>query len=259
VGEVLCRREVPDAQAKRARTGNGVVDIDLGVKTAVTLSTGEAIDSPKPLKAALRRMKIRGRRHSKAVRGSHNRKKLSARLAKLHRRIANLRADFCHKLTTRLCRENQTVVIENLNVRGMMANRKLARHISDIGFSMLRYQLEYKALRYDTQIVVADRWYPSSRLCSSCGWKNIGLTLSDREWACPQCGGIHDRDINAAINLQRLASVTALPVASQAATSDAAAGVVPAAAGKVTPVRYESGQQGGSGQELNSAHNCALS
>jgi putative transposase len=179
-------------------------------------------------------------------------------LARQHARIANLRADFTHKLTTRLCRENQAVVIEDLHVKGMLTNDKLARAISDVGFGAIRRQLEYKALRYGTQIILADRWYPSSRLCSCCDWKNETLTLKDREWICRDCGAHHDRDTNAALNLKRLATAIALPVANRTATDDAAIGVVPFVAGKVTPVRDDAGQQGASGQEINRAHIRAL-
>jgi putative transposase len=140
----------------------------------------------------------------------------------------------------------------------MLANDKLAHAISDVGFGAIRRQLEYKALRYGTQIVIADRWYPSSRLCSCCDWKNEALTLNDREWVCRECGTRHDRDTNAARNLKRLATATALPVANRTATDDAAIGRVPFVAGKVTPVRDEASQQGASGQEMNCAHLRAL-
>ena len=180
-------------------------------------------------------------------------------LARLHARIANIRAYFTHKLTTRICRENQAVVIEDLHVKGMLANDKLARTISDVGFGMFRLQIDYKAKRYSSRLIIADRWYPSSRLCSVCDWKNEALTLEDREWTCPQCGTRHDRDFNAAINLKRLATATALPVASPSRNGGAAAETVSVAAGKVTPVRYECGLQDTSGQEKNRAHLRALS
>lgn len=277
---VAVQVEVSDAQFYRRRTAKEIKGIDLGIKAAATLSSGESINAPKPLKAALRRLKIRGRRVSRKIEAakitagfapktrlpkgtrlpvSGNRKKSSEALARLHARIANVRADFTHKLTTRLCRENQAVVIEDLHVKGMLANEKLARAISDVGFGMFRSQIEYKAKRYGTRWVIADRWYPSSRLCSVCGWKNEALTLKDREWACPQCGTDHDRDLNAAQNLKRLATVTALPVASPTGNGGATSGMVPVVAGKVTPVRYECGQQDTSGQEKNRAHLSALS
>jgi putative transposase len=277
---VAIQVEVPDAQCYRRRTSHEVNGVDLGIKAAATISSGEVVEAPKPLNAALRRLTIRSRRLSRKLQAakkaagcerrarlpkgtrlpvSNNRRKSAATLARLHARLANLRADFTHKLTTRLCRENQAFVIEDVNVKGMLANEKLARAISDVGFGMLRSQVEYKAKRYGTRLVIADRWYPSSRLCSMCGWKNEALTLSDRTWVCAQCGAHHDRDLNAARNLKRLATETALPVASPTSNGGAAAGTVPAAAGKVTLVRDDGGHQDTSGQEENRAHLCALS
>jgi putative transposase len=272
---VAIQVEVSDVQFYRCRTAHETNGVDLGIKSAATLSNGKAFDAPKPLKAALRRLRIRSRHVSRKVEAakvvagfalgvplpkgtrlpvSNNRKKSAMASARLHARIANIRADFTHKLTTRLCRENQAVVIEDLNVQGMLANDRLARAIADVGFGMLRSQLEYKAKRYGTRLIVADRWYPSSRLCSVCDWKNEALTLKDREWTCPQCGSHHDRDLNAAINLKRLATATALPVASPSGNGGAVSGMIPGAVGKVTPVRYERGHQDTSGQEKNRAH-----
>jgi putative transposase len=272
--------DVADAKAMRRRSGHGIEGVDLGVKAAATLSTGEAIESPKPLRAALRRLQIRGRRLSRKLeaakvqagigRGgrvpkgtklpvSNNRKKSARALAMLHARIAHVRGDFTHKLTTRLCRENQAVVIEDLNVKGILANEKLARAISDVGFGMFRQQLEYKSKLFGTQLIFADRWFPSSKLCSSCGTKHEQLALGDRQWTCAACGAVHDRDHNAAINLQRLATATALPEASSSATKNTAGAMVAPAVGKVTPVRHEIGQQDGSGREKNRAHLCAHS
>jgi putative transposase len=225
------------------RNGNRITGVDLGVSTAVTLSSGEKVDAPCPLKAALRRIRIRSRRQSRKVaaakakagitgripKGTHlpaskNRTKGSRALARMHAHIARVRADFLHKLTTRLCRENQTVVIEDLNVSGMLANARLARAIADVGFYEFRRQLQYKIKRYGTTLVLADRWYPSSKLCSTCGVRYGGLRLGERVWTCAACGAQHDRDINAAINLKRLATGAlaaqpALPVASPAVTS----------------------------------------
>jgi putative transposase len=238
---VAIQVEVHLTQAKRKRISDDIKGIDFGIKAAVTLSDGESIVSPRPLKSALRRLKIRGRSVSRKCKAakkllglkqnellskgtrlpiSNNRKKSSLKLAKLHARIVNLRADFTHKLTTRFCRENQTIVIEDLNVSGMLRNEKLAKAISDIGFGEIRRQLEYKAKRYDTRIIVANRFYPSSKLCSICYWKNKSLTLKERTWICQNCDTFHDRDQNAAMNLKRLATVNALPVASQLVTND---------------------------------------
>jgi putative transposase len=270
--------DVPEQVACLRRAGNGITGVDLGVSAAATLSSGEKFAAPRPLKAALRRLRIRSRRHSRKVKAaksaagicrripkgmrlpiSANRTKGALQLARLHARIARVRKDFLHKLTNRLCRDNQTVVIEDLNVKGMLANARLARAIADVGFYEFRRQLQYKARRYGSTVVLADRWYPSSKLCSNCGTRYGELGLGERSWTCIHCGKRHDRDINAAINLQRLATgalaaQSALPVASPAATSGTAAGMGPAAVGKVTPVRYEHGQQDGSGQEENRAH-----
>jgi putative transposase len=216
--------DVPDEVAQAARSGDGITGVDVGVTTAATLSSGEKLTAPRPLRAALRRLRIRGRRQARkqnAARASagierhmpkgtrfpisKNRVKGAAALARLHARIARIRKDFLHKLTTRLCRENQAVAIEDLCVKGMLGNRRLARSIVDLGFYEFRRQLQYKALRFGTQIVLVDRWYPSSRLCSNCGMKNGTLRLSERIWTCA-CGVRHDRDVNAAINLQRFAT-----------------------------------------------------
>ena len=273
--------EVPDGVARLRAGGEGVVGVDLGVTSAATLSSGEKIVAPRPLKAALRRLRIRSRRLSrkleaaKAAAGiagripagtrlpvSKNRTCGARALARLHVRIARVRANFTHQLTTRLCRENQAVAIEDLNVRGMLANARLARAIADVGFYEFRRQLMYKAARYGTTIVLADRWYPSSKLCSACDARHGTLALCERAWTCRSCGTHHDRDVNAAINLRRLATGAlavqpALPVASRAVTPGAAAGPGPAAVGEVTPVRHEHGQQDDSGQEENAAHLCA--
>jgi putative transposase len=272
--------EVPDGVALRRRSGDGVVGVDLGVAAAATFSTGEKIAAPRPLRAALRRLRIRARRQSRKVQAakaaagiigpipkgrrlprSANQVKGACRLACLHARIARVRANFIHKLTTRLCRENQAVAIENLHVKGMLANARLSRSIADVGFYEIRRQLQYKAQRYGTVIVLADRWFPSSKLCSACGVKNGTLALAERTWTCG-CGAHHDRDVNAAINLQRLATSalaarTALPVASPAVTPGTVAGTLPAVGGKVTLARYEYGQQDDSGQEENTARFCA--
>jgi len=275
--------EVPDNVAHRARRENGITGVDLGVSAAATLSSGDKIPAPRPLAAALRRLRIRSRRQSRKVKAakraagiegpipqgtrlpvSKSRTCGARALARLHARIAQVRRDFMHKLTTRLCRENQAVVIEDLHVSGMLANRRLARAIADVGFYEIRRQLQYKAARYGTWIVLADRWYPSSKLCSACGEKYASLALGERTWTCAACGAHHDRDVNAAVNLQRLATGahvarTALPVASQAVTPGTAAGDGPAGGGKVTSVRHEYGQQDGSGQEEIGEHLCAPS
>ena len=197
---------MPDDKAQRERTGDGTVGVDFGIKAAATLSTGETVLAPKPLKGNLRRLRLRSRRHSRKEKGAKNRVKSAQKLASLHARITNVRRDFWHKLTSKLCRENQAVVIEDLNVQGMMQNEKLSRAIADVGMSEGRRQLEYKAKLYGTRLVIADRWYPSSKLCSACGQKKETLSLKEREWECEHCHSRHDRDMNAAINLRNLAA-----------------------------------------------------
>lgn len=188
----------------KERTGDAVVGVDLGVKDAIVLSTGEKMEGPKPLRKSLKALRRRARRLSRKMKKSNRREKAKRRLARLHSRISNIRNDFLHKTTTRLCRENQAVVIEDLNVRGMVKNHCLARAISDIGFAEFRRQLGYKAEIYGTEIVVADRFFPSSKTCSVCGSIKENLVLSEREFRCEDCGFTCDRDVNAAINLRSL-------------------------------------------------------
>ena len=183
----------------------GVVGVDLGVSALATLSTGEVIAGPKPYKALLDRLRRLSRSLSRKQKGSSKRKKVKAKLAKLHARIAAIRSDVLHKLTSDLTRRFHTIGIEDLNVRGMLKNRHLARSIADMGFFELRRQLEYKTAMRGGQAVVADRFYPSSKTCSECGHKLEELPLAVREWTCPVCGSIHDRDVNAAINLKNMA------------------------------------------------------
>lgn len=187
---------------RRGRVGEGVVGVDLGVKDAVVPSTGERIPGPKPLKDALRVLRRRQRQHSRKVKGSSNRKRSTVRLARLHWRVRNKRMDWLHKVTTQLCRENQTVVIEDLNVTGMLRNHKLARSISDIGFGEFRRQLEYKSVIFGTKLIIADRFFPSTKLCWACG-RTKDMPLSERVYRC-ECGYIADRDLNAARNLSTL-------------------------------------------------------
>ena len=184
----------------------GAVGVDLGVSALATLSTGETIIGPKPHKALLTRLQRLSRSLSRKQKGSANRKKAKAKLARLHARIANIRQDAMHKLTTDLTRRFHTIGIEDLNVRGMVRNRHLARSIADMGFFEFRRQLEYKAAMRGGQVVIADRWFPSSKICSCCGHKQEELPLSVRRWSCSICGVEHDRDLNAAINLKNYAA-----------------------------------------------------
>ena len=183
----------------------GAVGVDLGVSVLATLSTGESIVGPKAHKALLCRLQRLSRSLSRKVKGSENRKKAKVKLARLHARISNIRRDALHQLTSDLTRRFHTIGIEDLNVKGMVKNRRLSRAVSDMGFSEFRRQLNYKAAQRGGVVVVADRWYPSSKTCSACGHRLETLPLAVREWICPVCGVNHDRDVNAAINLMNLA------------------------------------------------------
>lgn len=142
---------------------------------------------------------------SRKQKASNNRKKAKIKLARLHSRIANIRCDAQHQFTTQLVNHYDVIGIEDLHVKGMMKNRKLSRSIADMGFHEFRRQLEYKAPSAGKQVVIADRWFASSKLCSHCGEKVKALPLSEREWTCAFCLTHHDRDINAAKNLEKLA------------------------------------------------------
>ena len=183
----------------------GAVGVDLGVAALATLSTGEVIDGPKPHTALLARLQRLSRSLSRKQKGSANRKKAKAKLARLHARIANIRSDALHKLTTDLTRRFHTIGIEDLNVRGMVRNRHLARSIADMGFFEFRRQLEYKSAMRDGVVALADRWFASSKTCSGCGHRLETLPLAVREWTCPACAACHDRDVNAAVNLRNMA------------------------------------------------------
>jgi putative transposase len=190
--------------AIRSRTEGGVIGVDLGLTQLATLSTGEEIANPRTLEKRLKRLRRLQRQHARKRKGSQNRIRSVRRIAKMHWKVKNSRKDVIHKFTTRLCRENQTVVIEDLNIRGMVKNRKLARAISDVGWGEIRRQFEYKAVLCGTKIIVADRFFPSSKRCSRCGSLKADLVLSERVYVCAACGLWMGRDLNAALNLRTL-------------------------------------------------------
>lgn len=190
-------------QISHIRKNHGIVGIDLGVNALATLSTGEKYIGSKSLAKLLKKVKRLNRRLSKTKKKSNNRQKTKQKLAKLHARIYFSRIDYLHKLTTNLILNNHTIVIEDLNVKGLLANHKLARALADQAFYEFRRQLEYKAKYYNSKVIIADRFYPSSKLCNICGHKNVNLKLRDRAWQCI-CGAEHDRDLNAAINLKNI-------------------------------------------------------
>ncbi len=183
------------------RKADGQVGVDLGLKSFAVLSTGESFDSPRPLRFYLKKLARLQRSFSRKKKGSNNREKLKVKITRLYARISNIRKDFIHKLTTDLSRKNQMVVVEDLSVSGMVRNRKLARSISDSGWGEFRRQLEYKLKLYGGRLVVINRFFPLSKLCSGCGKKKDSLALSTRTYVCEACGMSFDRDHNAAINI----------------------------------------------------------
>ncbi|RZT80954.1 putative transposase [Micromonospora violae] len=205
--------EVERAEGAPARP-RSVVGVDVGITHLAVLSTGELVDNPRHLAAAQRRMRSLGRALSRktgpdrrtARRPSKRWERAAARLGRAHARVAHLRRDGLHKLTTRLAREHATIVVEDLNVAGMLANRKLARCVADAGFAEIRRQLAYKTGWNGGRLLLADRWYPSSKTCSGCGTVKTKLALSEREYTCQACGLVIDRDRNASLNLAALAA-----------------------------------------------------
>lgn len=178
-----------------------VVGVDLGITSLIALSTGEKIANPKGFKAKRAKLRKVQKALSRKQKGSNNRFKARLKVAKVHQEIADARQDFLHKLTTRLVRENQTIAVEDLAVKNMVKNRKLALSISDASWGELVRQLEYKCDWYGRTLVKIDRWFPSSKRCGNCGHIVEKLPLNIREWDCPKCGSHHDRDTNAAHNI----------------------------------------------------------
>lgn len=193
---ILCEDVVSDGHRTTQAVG-----LDAGITTLLTLSTGEKVANLRHEKRDRARLALAQRRFARKQKGSANRAKAAVKVAKVYGRIRDRRRDYLHKLSTRIIRENQTVVIEDLSVRNMVRNHSLARAISDASWRELRRQLQYKATWYGRQVVAIDRWYPSSKTCSECGRVTPSLPLNVREWTC-QCGVVHDRDVNAAKNIR---------------------------------------------------------
>ena len=177
------------------------VGVDLGVTDFAVTSDGERIPNPRCLERRARSLARYQRRLARCRKGSVNRAKAAARVARAHRKVRNARIDFLHRTSTRLVRQNDLIVIEDLAVANMVKNRRLARAISGCGWGEFRRQLEYKCHRHGRRLTVIDRWYPSSKTCSACGYLCAELSLGTRRWTCPSCGTRHDRDINAAKNI----------------------------------------------------------
>ena len=181
------------------------VGIDMGLKHYAVLSTGEKVENPKYLRNAQTRLAVLQRRLSRKQKGSKNRNKARLKVARCHQTIADQRKDFQHQLSSRLVRENQALAVESLNVTGMVKNHKLARAISDAGWGTFLGMLAYKCREAGKTLLKIGVFEPSSKTCSVCGYRKADLTLGDRTWTCPDCGTIHDRDLNAAINIKQFA------------------------------------------------------
>ena len=189
-----------DVVAKKPAV-DGKIGIDLGLTHFATLSTGEKVAAQNTFRRYEKKLAKLQRRFAKKTKGSSRREKARLKVARLHARIADSRRDFLHKLSTRLINENQVIAVESLSVSNMRKNRRLSKSISDAGWSEFVRQLEYKARWYGRELIGIDRWYPSSKRCSDCGYTMPKISLNVRQWACPECGSIHDRDVNAARNI----------------------------------------------------------
>lgn len=196
--------EIPDSTpALKQNTGDNqaIVGVDFGIKTMMVLSDGTIYENPKALRSNLKRLKQRQRRLSKKQKGSNNRRKAQMMVAKTHYRISCIRSNAIHQATTEIVKRFDKIIIEDLNVSGMAKNRRLAQAVSDVSFGEIRRQLAYKAQWGGKEVVVADRWFASSKICSCCGHKKETLKLSERIYKCENCGLEIDRDLNAAKNL----------------------------------------------------------
>jgi putative transposase len=186
-----------------------MVGVDLGLKRLATMSDGEIADNPRHLQQHLRKIKRLHRAVARKQKGGQNRKKAARRLGAQYRHVANQRANTLHQLTSRLAKTKSVVVIEDLHVSGMLQNHHLAQAIGDAGWAEFRRQLSYKAAWYGCRVIVADRWFASSKTCSHCGWVDESLTLAERTFDCQTCGLVIDRDQNGARNLEKLADSSA--------------------------------------------------
>lgn len=177
------------------------VGLDLGITDFATFSNGKKVKAPKPLKKRLKRLRKLQRNLSRKQNGSKRREVAKKKVAKLHIKIKDTRTDFLHQLSTKIIRENQTIVLEDLNVSGMVKNRKLSRAISDLGWRSFRTMIDAKSIMYGRNFRVIDRWEPTSQRCSCCGEIGGKKSLNVREWSCLFCEAVHDRDINASKNI----------------------------------------------------------
>ena len=200
---VLCKVKEPEKLPETDKH----VGIDLGLHDFIVCSDGKRVEAPKHLRKAEEKLAKRQRAFAKTVKDSKNHEKLRIKVAKCHQKIKNQRKDFLQKLSTKLIRENQVISLEDLSVKGMESNHSIAKSVADASFSKFVSMLEYKAEWYGRTIVKIDRFYPSTQLCSGCGFQNKNIrgmkSLKVREWTCPYCGEVHDRDLNASMNIDK--------------------------------------------------------
>lgn len=219
--------EVADSWVYPHQCKNQVaVGIDLGVVRLAIPSKGEPTDAPRALRFYEKRLKRLQRQLARRQKGSNNREKTKLKIQKAHEKIANIRRDVTHKLTSQLVRDFRWIGIEDLNVKGMLSNRYLAKSVADAALGEVRRQLEYKAPLAGSTVVVADRFYPSSKRCHICGHVLKRLLLSKRQWCCPACSSEHDRDHNAAMNLEQLAAGYAVKACGEGSSGNTFVGVV---------------------------------
>ena len=199
---ITCEVKLPDKQLSDIETcKENIVGIDVGLKEFATLSDNTVIPNPRHLNKHLNKLKREQRWLSRKTKGSNNRIKQIEKVQVVHRKVRNTRKDFLHKITSNMIAKYSGVVLEDLNIRGMMKNSKLARHISDVGWYEFSRQLEYKSLWNAKHYIKIDRWYASSKICNECGSKKVDLKLNDRIYVCEDCGNIVDRDFNASKNI----------------------------------------------------------
>ena len=196
------KKEFNEQNKNQLKETKKEIGVDLGLKDFLITSDGEKIKNPRIAKKYEKKIAKLNRKLAKKEIGSNNWKKIKNKLAKAHEKIANIRKDFLHKLSTKLIRENQTIVVESLKVKNMLKNSRLAKSISDVSWSKFVEFLTYKAKLYDRRLIKIDTFFPSSQLCNKCGYQNKKVKdLGIRKWKCPKCQKIHDRDINASKNI----------------------------------------------------------
>ncbi len=204
---------VNDTRDLKLKPTKKQVGIDLGISSLLTTSDGEKLANPKNINKLHKKLRLAQKSLCRKTKGSNNYQKARLKVARIHAQIKDSRLDYTHKLTTQLIRENQTIVVEDLAVKNMVKNHKLARAISDANWGEIVRQLDYKAGWYGRELIKIDRYFPSSKRCSSCGHVVEKLPLNIRDWDCPECGTHHDRDINASINILAAGLAVSAPVA----------------------------------------------